>query len=250
MRHAFMASCAALAIAASGQAVTAAAAAPAPITIETSWDVSLDANGKVTEVAQHTTIKPILADPLATAIRGWAFEPGQIDGQPAPTQTTLQVSVEVEELANDGYAVRVLRASTGGRVDQMPPVRLLPDNAALIRSGSFSSLVVLKIHYDESGSVVSAEPAPGAPEVQKSLSKSVIRAAKQWTFQPERVGGHGIASTVYLPICFSVRSANEKSDHGCQKWAPHEASGSIADGTAFALEPAATLKSDVVGRLL
>ncbi len=249
MRHVLIASCAALAIAVSGQAVAAAAATSAPITIETSWDVSLDANGNVTDVAQHTAVKSILADPLATAIRGWAFQPGQIDGQPAPTQTTLHLSVAVAQQANDGYAVRVLRASTGGRVDNASTAPIFPTSGAPLRSGSLSGLVVLKIRYDESGSVISAEPAPGAPKVQKALSRSAIRAVREWTFQPERVGGHGIASTVYVPICFSV-STSRQPDDGCKEWASPEAPKGIAEGAAFALEPAATLKSDVVGQLL
>lgn len=246
MRHVFLASCAVLAMAGSAQAATAAST---PITIDTSWDVSLDANGRVTAVAQHGQVKALLADPLATAIRGWVFEPGHVNGRPAPTQTTLSLSVALESHTNDGYSVRVVSANTGGRVDKMPTGAMFSDRM-LSRSSGFSGLVVLKIHYDQSGRVVSAESAPDAPKVQRSLSRMAIRGVQEWTFQPERVGGHGIASTVYLPICFNKASSSRAPDDGCGEWTAKGASSSIADGAAFALEPAATLKSDVIGRIL
>ena len=244
MRHVFVTALAALGMVGSA---CAAAGAAAPLTLETTWSVALDASGHVVGVEQSSQIKPLLADPLAKAIRGWEFEPGRVDGKPAPTETTLYLDVTLEPGANDSYAVRVDGVRTGGAVSQIKapvfPTSLLQHKSVLEQNSA--ALVVVEAHYDQDGKVVSVAPAPGAPKVQKALSKAVMTAVKGWTFTPERVAGHGVAAGAYVPVCFAM-AANGAD---CGKWSPL-AGADIGNGVAFALEPAATLKSDVIGRTL
>lgn len=77
-----------------------------PATVNTTWRVTLDAGGHVTALEQHSKVKPAVAGPLEAAIRGWTFEPGKLDGVPAVTETTLDVSVALEP-QGEGFAVRV-----------------------------------------------------------------------------------------------------------------------------------------------
>jgi len=212
-----------------------------PVLIGTTWAVSLDASGHVVDLAQTTqpkNVKPPLAEPLAKAIRGWTFESGRIDGKPVSTETTLDLTVKLESQA-DGYVIRVSEAKTGGGAVKRVPPRL--------PSGTTLGFVVVEAHYDEAGKVALAAVAPGSPSARRDVVDSFLNAVRQWKFQPERVGGHAIAGTVYLPICVWQES---RSPSACGKWTPPGESDAIGDGAMFAAQPAAKLKSDVVGHLL
>lgn len=244
MRQVFFATLATLALVASAHAATEAAG---PRTLDTTWKVSLDAQGHVVDLAQSTKVKPVLSEPLARAIRGWDFEPGRVDGQPAPTETTLYVTVRLEPQANDGYAVRVERVRTGGGIKKMAAPKF-PMEAVRRHGDSFSAMVVVETHYDAVGKVISAGIAPDSPTAERAISNAALQSVRRWTFQPERVDGHGIASTAYVPICFALGNAPLPY---CGTWKPPGAAGTdIGNGEAFALNPAATLKSDVIGRML
>lgn len=239
MRQVFFAVLTTFGLAVSAQAGSNAAAAS---TVDTTWTVSLDANGRVVDLAQSTKVKPVLSEPLAAAIRGWTFEPGRIDGQPAPTETTLYVTVTLELQTGDGYAVRVASASTGGALDKVAFPSL--SSRALRSIGASPALAVVEAHYDESGKVLEAKLAPDTPKIQRELSRAALSAARRWIFRPERVDGHAIAASAYVPVCFSIGGVD------CPTWTPPGAQAGIGDGAAFALQPAATLKSDVIGRML
>lgn len=222
----------------------------APPRLETTWTVSLDADGRVVELAQESRVKPALADPLARAIRGWTFEPGRVDGRPAATQTTLSVAVTLEPQA-DGYAVRVTDARTGGGVARTTAPSL-PRSAVPPRGRDvFTALAVIEVRYDAAGKVLAAELAPGAPQVQRDVARAALDSVRRWTFRPERVDGHAIAATVYVPLCFTASVDSRKAMNAqCEKWTPPGREAGIGDGAAFALAPAATLKSEVIGRTL
>ncbi|MFI4970668.1 MAG: hypothetical protein ACHP7D_10725, partial [Lysobacterales bacterium] len=65
-------------------------------------------------------------EPLEHAIRSWIFEPGRIDGQPAPTETTLTLDVSFVPSADGKYAVRIDDARTGGDIDLAASKRAPP----------------------------------------------------------------------------------------------------------------------------
>jgi len=219
-----------------------------PKKVGTEWNVSLDAQGHVVSLEQTSHVKAALSEPLARAIRNWEFEPGHVDSVAAPTETTLQVDITLEPMGADGYAVRVINAMTGGGIAKSTAPRI-PISA--LRSGShgFSALVVVEVRYNAAGKVVAAEVAPGAPKVDRTVSKATIESVRGWTFRPESVGGHALASTAYVPICFTVAPMGS-APPACPDWTPPGARGAVGNGGSFALEPAATLKSDVIGHTL
>lgn len=245
MRIIFFATLATLA--ASGT-VFAAGKDSLPVKANTTWNVSLDAKGHVVKLEQASHVKPLLSEPLERAIRNWEFQPGHVDGIAAATETTLQVGVTLDPVGEKGYAVRVDSVSTGGRIAKTNAPHF-PASALRGGSNGMAALAVVETRYDEAGKVIAAELAPGAPKVDRAIGNAAVKSVQGWTFQPESVGGHGLAATVYVPICFAVAPQGSRAP-ACPSWTPPGARAAVAEGSSFALEPAATLKSDVIGHTL
>lgn len=227
-------------------ATAAERAADRPLTATGEWAVSLDAQGHVVALKQTTALKAILGEPLERAIRSWTFEPGRIDGQARPTETRLNVSVVLEPSGTDGYAIRIDDVRTGGGIDKIP---VLPINPRDVREGTY--LYVMRVAYDRDGKVVSVMPEAGTPEVPSGLRRNMEIVMKRSTFAPERVGGRPIAADVVIPMCVSMmRGRKPPADgDGCQ-WKPPQQRAAIGNGQLVAVDPAAKLLSDVVGRTL
>jgi hypothetical protein len=108
-----------------------------PVQSESTWAISLDAGGHIVRLEDRGQRFPALHEPLEHAIRTWAFEPGRLNGQPAPTETSLTVLVSLEPLLDDKYAIRIVDARTGGVLDndsirKAPPP---PPARAMLRHG-------------------------------------------------------------------------------------------------------------------
>lgn len=230
-----------------GSAHAGTDAAAAPLTLDTRWSVSLDASGHVIDVKQKSQAKPPIADPLATAIRSWEFKPGSLNGDPAATETTLRVRVRLEPRGDDAFVVRVDRVGTGGDLDKTD-APVFPISVVKAHTGGFAATVVVEAHYDEAGNVVSVAPAPGTTKVDPSLTRSALKAVKGWTFAPERVAGHGVAATAYVPVCYWL-AGNPRIRDDC-RWLPPGEGEEIGSGMAFVPNPSATLVSDVIGQAL
>jgi hypothetical protein len=166
-------------------AFAGSAAANVPNHIDTEWSLSLDAQGRIVQLADLNKLDAPLRDPLEKAIRSWAFESGKIDGQPAATDTTLTVSLKFEPQGSDKYAIRIEDVRLGGRLAQIkfPTTRSI---ASEIRGSGAS--VVLKLRYNEAGKVVAVE-LQDITKSKPNWKKEILLAAKAWTFSPERVGG-------------------------------------------------------------
>jgi len=54
--------------------------------------------------------------------------------------------------------------------------------------------------------VVSANPASAAAPVD-DFTQAALNAVKKWSFEPERVDGHGVAGSVEIPIYFQIEGA-------------------------------------------
>ncbi len=224
------------------------AGAEEPLVVESTWGVSLDASGHVVSLESHGALKPVLRDPLAKAIRSWAFEPGRVDGQPVPTETSLDLSVALEADAEGNYQVRVVDVRIGAEVASAVPPRF-PHRLVRRIKTPFSGLVVAEVRYDAQGKVLEAGLAPGTPPADPLLQEAALESIRQWTFQPERVGGHPLAGSAWIPLCFTL-TMSARNIPDCEHWTPPGANSPVPDGTAFALQPAATLRSEVVGHLL
>jgi len=210
-----------------------------------SWSVSLDASGHVLKAESVGDVIPAVRDPLTREIQRWQFVPGKVNGEGAPTETTLTLALTLVADGPDKYRIRIDDAKTGGRVGKAKAPRL-PREA--IRDG-FQGMVVVKVDYDANGKVLSAMPQEGAPAVEPALSKSAIESVKHWTFEPETVGGHAIAGSAVLPLCFTVSRSGRMPPKVACEWRPAN-DGPHVWGDFTSVDPVARLATDVVGRTL
>lgn len=231
----------------------AASAGPAgqPIKLSMAWNLSMDAQGHVTQLAAVPNKRgdrvPQIRDRLEGAIREWRFIPGAVNGQAAPTDTLLSITVELEPRGADSYRIIVDDARTGGRIAKTKAPRY-PTSA--VRNHE-TGMVVLRVDYDATGTVTAAKLEAGAPRSVDSLAKAAVEAAKAWTFQPEQVGNQGVAGTSVVPICFAMFTVRPRESDlvGCE-WTPPGRRAAIGEGEAYAVNPAARLQTDIAGHAL
>ncbi|MBA8884935.1 energy transducer TonB [Dokdonella fugitiva] len=221
-----------------------------PLHLTRSWRLSLDAAGRVASLDGDRELDPAIRVPLEQAIRRWEFEPGRVAGEPAPTETTLTLDVTFHAAPDGNYVAHVDDARVGGTIDfkpgKMAPPRIPRD---AVRIGLVARVVV-KAEYDGDGRIVSVEPQreEGINSLP-SLERATVNAVKHWSVVPERVGGHGVASSIMVPICFTVTQGLHAPDFDCT-WTPPGSHARVANGGAFALAPATKLRSDVIGHAL
>ena len=215
----------------------------------TKWLVSLDAAGHVTAIEPtEATLVDAARVPLERAIREWRFVPGHVDGAPAPTQTILTLDIALVPAGDDRFNVRIDDARTGGDLS-IKGTRKAPKYPPEAIQHRQQGMVVLKVDYDAEGRVVATQPATGAPDVAPSLVRSAEKAVKDWGFSPEVVGGHALAGSAFVSVCFDIVPPGARPDHGCA-WTPPGAHAELRENGAFALEPATRLETDVIGRTL
>jgi len=91
--------------------------------------------------------------------------------------------------------------------------------------------------------------AQGAPAVAMSLVRSAEKAVRGWGFTPEVVGGHALAGSAFISVCFDIVSSGARPNNDCA-WTPPGAKSALRETDAFALAPATRLETDVVGHTL
>ncbi|MEP7041654.1 MAG: energy transducer TonB [Dokdonella sp.] len=226
--------------------VSGAAPSPAgssPVFVDMTWNLGVDAAGRITHLATDDTHLKMLHERLEKDIRSWKISPGKVDGVPAATESKLHLSLRIDAQADGNYRVSLAGASTGGGYARQTAPKC-PENAA---AGRRQGLDVLKVGYDEAGRVKDVEPFAQAPQADAAFVRSATNAVKTWTFEPEIVGGHSRSSTALVPVCFRI-AAPGVPEVDCNWKLPGNASGT-GEGM-FALDPAARLESDVIGRTL
>ncbi len=215
------------------------------------WTLSLDADGRVASLHIQGESIDALRGKLETAIRRWEFEPGQVDGKPSATDTTLVVELALVP-STDGseYAARITSARTGGSVADASVAPRFPAASLsnlLNRKDSFNAVVVVRVRYDAAGKVIAIDPEAGTPVQDGPLLASVRKAVKQWTYQPELIAGIGVPGAVLVPVCFTVASdlstSREKSKR-C-RWTQPGTEVSVTGGESLAVDSAVSLKTDV-----
>jgi len=171
-----------------------------PAKLHLQWSLSLDVDGKI------TALTPLFSDDLRgttkqveSVIRRWHFTPGSIGSQPAVTQTTL--TIDADRTGSDSYDFRIVSATTGARYQHGPTPKYPKSSIRMGRYGEVS----IQVNHDADGRVLSvAAMRPGDRHMDGALTRAALDAVKQWTFEPERVGGLGVAGSAIVPICFSL----------------------------------------------
>jgi TonB family protein len=233
-------------------AIQAAEKPAEPIKLELSWNLSLDAQGHVTQLMavpnKRADRVPQVRERLEQEIRSWPFVSGTVDGHPAPTETSLSILISL--LPNDENSYRIVfdDARTGGRVAKFT----FPHYPASAVRERKTGMVVLRVDYDANGKAVSAAPDPSSPQNAKALVQASVEAAKLWTFQPERVDGHGVPGTQVLPVCYALLDMPPRAgqmEAAC-RWNPPGKHAAISQGDSLAINPVAHLANDIVGHAL
>ena len=220
------------------------------------WKLGLDADGRVVSLDAEGKSIEALREKLETAIRHWDFEPGQVDGKAAPTDTTLAVQVELTESADGSeYVVRIKTARTGGSVAKASVAPRFPTNSMsslMHGSDSFFAQVVVEVRYDAAGKAIAVAPVAGAPVQDGPLLDSVRKAVKRWTYQPELVAGVGVPGTVLVPVCFSISSDSTKArrQSAACRWTQPGTQFSVDEGDSLALDSSVQLKTAIADRVL
>lgn len=213
------------------------------------WQVSLDASGNVTSLGDEGKLELAVREPLERAIRSWSFEPGKIDGKPAPTDTTLTLDVTFVPAADGNYSVRIDDARTGGAIDIEKVRNKAPQFPRDMARPGFVGRVVVKADYDADGKIVMVTPqADQSLNATRSLDAATVKAVRQWKVTPERVASHGVAASVMVPVCYTVTTGYPQ-DFDCA-WTPPGSKSKVDNGEAFASAPIAKLATDVIGRTL
>jgi TonB family protein len=210
-------------------AAVAHAAKPEAFQKEIKWTLALDADGKIESLeAIDRDYLPEVRTQIEPSVRTWHFTPGKINGRPAPTETTLWVTVRFEPDSTNSarYQARIASASTGPRYEHV----VAPHYPEAAQHAHYEGEVMLWITYDAEGRVTSAKnyPEMSADHVSSMLVNAATDAVKHWTFRPETVAGHGIASEALVPFCF-------KTGNGECHWKPRPGKRPFHSGEAVAL---------------
>lgn len=217
---------------------------PGPISIRMAWHISVDAQGQITKLWTGETKLAEVQDRIEREIRSWHFQPGKVNGVPAASESTLLLTLEATPNDGDGYTLKVVKANTGGYYARIVMPRY-PD--AFVKSRR-QGYVVLKVRYGADGKVLHAALADDAPEVAQGFVQASIHAVRNWRFAPEVIGGHPRAGAVLVPLCFNP-TRDARDPQSCT-WSRRSDGLKVSGDEAVALDPAVTLKSDVVGHAL
>lgn len=215
----------------------------------TRWAVSLDAEGRVVKAEPADKSPEAIQAPLGAAILTWQFVPGTINGQPVATETMLTVDVTLMPVSGEKYALRIDDARTGGAVKTSGMHKQYPKYPGDAIRHHRQGLVVLKVDYDDKGRVLAAKRQDDAPAVADDLEVAAARAVKGWSFTPEVVGGRALAGSAIVPICFELVEMGKDVERASCNWVPPGAK-SLMEGGVVAIDPAARLKTDIVGHTL
>lgn len=180
-----------------------AAGRPRPVDLTMSWLLTLDKSGAIQSMQRTETKNAGLYQRIENGIRkSWKFAPAKIKGKAGALRTTLTVHSTLEPI--DGlYNVRVHAASTGPAFASTTPAAISADTQRVAG-------VLVEVAYDAKGRVTAAKVVAGGgmPKGDAGDERAAIAAVKQWTFQPETVGGVGAAGKARVPVCLAAPGKN------------------------------------------
>jgi TonB family protein len=234
-----------------GGSAVCSSASGADLQVTASWRVLINADGHISSMTANDRLTDVAHAQIDPIVRQWVFVPGQIDGRPVDTETTVTVGFTLVDIGDDKYSVHIDQATTGGAADiesRSPPK--YPRNEMIKGHGG---LAVLDVAYGTDGQVTEIKLADGAPAVADDFVKAASSAIRLWKFSPEVVGGHALAGHVVTPMCFTVerfygaaRPPKTLPPSPMCEWKPPGWTVPLRDGEVMALAPVARLRDNVV----
>lgn len=170
-------------------------------TFRMDYHLVLTADGSIeTLKPQKETVSKVLADNLEKQIRSWKFTPGSLNGLPQRTESNLSLNIEARAEADGNYQIRIVDAHTG--VWTAPGKMVQPKYPAQQLRYGGEAVLRLLVTYDADGKVTNAVRPGEKVKGMAPFELASIAAAKQWRFEPEKIGGVGVPGTALVPVKF------------------------------------------------
>lgn len=194
------------------------------------YALELGEDGRIRSLEPSSTIPVDVRPELERHIQGWVFQPAEVDGRRATIHTFLRIGVELPPAGSQ--ALRIISATTG----PTPKNVQFPEYPASAQRRGEKGVVVLKLKVAADGTVQQASQYDPGSRAARTLVDAARKAAGAWQFQPERINGEPVASTVLMPVCFMTA---EPTAQTCA-WNGPEAQR-LTRQTVLTLDPAARL---------
>jgi len=181
-----------------------------PMAFYVGYELTLAPDGSIEKLAlRGKKLSPLITDFLEKSVRSWKFTAGGVAGVPQRTESALWLNVEARPRQDGNYELVIVDANTGAFGASSMASPMYPKEELM--SGREAVLSIL-ISYDENGVVTKVERVAklGAREerLMRPFEQASFSAAKKWRFNPERIGGRGIAGTSIVPIKFCMAETN------------------------------------------
>lgn len=168
--------------------------------------VTIGADGRITALEWVEDREPVLrlARMVEPSVLQLEFEPGQVDGAPVVTRTTLSLVVHVTGTDEHGLSASVAKASTGiGAVLQTP----IPYPADAARAGQQAE-VWLDIAIDAAGEVAVEDAVYTGTSDSSWVRKQFIAAASKgvsaWRYRVEELDGRPMPTRTWVTVTFCL----------------------------------------------
>ena len=172
-----------------------------PLSFQLQYTLVLTADGQIEILkSQKENISKVLADNLENQIRSWKFTPGSLNGVPQRTESNLSLNIEATREIGGDYQIRITDAYTGMR---MKPGALAHPKypAEQLRNGD-EAVLQFQVTYDSDGEVIDVVRSGQKVKGKAPFELASIQAIKQWSFEPEKIGGLGVPGSAIIPVKF------------------------------------------------
>ena len=204
--------------------------------------ITIDKDGHLTQLKWRSSLPgdQRVADRITPAVRHWEFVPGTVNGQPMETTSGLLVNLRATENVDGTYALRFKDAKTGpltlhGEIPSYPYEALRDDIGAAVTAN-------VEVSPDGKATVQGMLFAGSSGTDDRAIFLKVVKdSLAKWTFEPERVGGHGATTHVEIPIAFCTDSTRD----WCKRRIASNPKATPAN-LPIAVDSAVALKTDIL----
>lgn len=161
-------------------------------------DVEVDSDG-VVRIGEVRGVVEALQKLVTTRLSRLELQPAQRDGEKLAARSQLRGEVVLKPAPNDEYEVdvdsqRVTPCAISQAIPRFP--------ASMAREGKSGS-VLLEVRIGVDGHVVSAQ---ALQSTRREFSDAALESARQWTFEPQWLGGEPVEVVIQWPVVFHMET--------------------------------------------
>jgi TonB family protein len=161
-------------------------------------DVEVDVDGGV-KIGEVRGVAEALQKLVITHLSTLQLQPARRSGEKLATRSQLRGEVVLKPASNDEYEVHI----DSPRVGPCAISQALPRfPAAMAREGR-SGTVLLEVRVGIDGHVVSAQ---ALQSTRREFSDAALESARQWTFEPQWLGGEPVEVLINWPVVFRMET--------------------------------------------